>query len=164
MLEAILLGAGAQSSLIVSGLVAHGVKVPPKVIGALAGLGAGALVSAVAFDLIPEGEALHSNQLTLWLLAGAVFVVSDRIVEARFGSGGASGAIGHRRWRRLRSWPTPAGSCAGWSSCGEALLWRVGSPPGVGYLVAEGVGTTGGRAAALAAGGLLAMLTDSLMP
>jgi hypothetical protein len=36
MLDAILLGALAQSSLILSGLVVYGVKVPPTVIGALA--------------------------------------------------------------------------------------------------------------------------------
>jgi ZIP family zinc transporter len=35
---------------------------------------------------------------------------------------------------------------------------------GIGYLVGIGLGATGDRAAALAAGGLLAMLTDSLMP
>ena len=35
---------------------------------------------------------------------------------------------------------------------------------GVGYIVAESLGSTGGRAAAVAAGALLAMLTDSLMP
>jgi hypothetical protein len=55
MLNAILLEAAAQSSLILSGLVVYGVQVPPRVIGALAGLEAGALVSAIAFDLIREG-------------------------------------------------------------------------------------------------------------
>ena len=96
MLNAILLGAAAQSSLILSGLVVYAIRVPPKVIGALAGLGAGALVSAIAFDLIPEGQVLDSAQLAVWLLLGAaVFVVSDRLVEARFGGeGGSSGALG----------------------------------------------------------------------
>ena len=46
--------------LILSGLVVYVVRVPPKVIGALAGFGAGALISAIAFDLIPEGESLDS--------------------------------------------------------------------------------------------------------
>jgi zinc transporter, ZIP family len=54
MLEAVLLGAVAQSSLILSGLVVYGVTVPSKVIGALAGFGSGALIAAIAFDLIPE--------------------------------------------------------------------------------------------------------------
>jgi ZIP family zinc transporter len=34
----------------------------------------------------------------------------------------------------------------------------------LGYLLGVGLGASGDRAAALAAGGLLAMLTDSLMP
>ena len=71
MLNAVLLGAAAQSSLILSGLVVYAVWVPPKVIGALAGLGAGALVSAIAFDLITEGQVLDNAQLAVWLLLGA---------------------------------------------------------------------------------------------
>src|SRR5688572_32675536 len=95
MLNAILLGAAAQSSLILSGLVVYAIRVPPTVIGALAGLGAGMLVSAIAFDLIPEGQVLDNAQLAVWLLLGAaVFVISDRIVEARFGGEGGSGALG----------------------------------------------------------------------
>jgi ZIP family zinc transporter len=92
MLEAVLLGAVAQSSLILSGLVVYGVTVPSKVIGALAGFGAGALIAAIAFDLIPESDVLALAQAALWLLIGAVvFVVSDRIVEAKFGSERSSG-------------------------------------------------------------------------
>jgi hypothetical protein len=52
-----LLGAVAQSSLILSGLVVYGIRVPARVVGVLAGLG-GSLVSAIAFDPIPEGKAL----------------------------------------------------------------------------------------------------------
>jgi ZIP family zinc transporter len=46
------------------------VKVPQKVVGAFAGFGAGALIAAIAFDLIPQGEGLEYGQLALWLLVG----------------------------------------------------------------------------------------------
>ncbi|MGH2636613.1 MAG: hypothetical protein ACRDHU_10795, partial [Actinomycetota bacterium] len=92
MVKAVLLGAAAQSSLILSGLVVYGVRVPTRVIGALAGFGAGALVAAISFDLIPETQALDQFELAAWLLLGAaVFVVSDRVVERRFGGEQSSG-------------------------------------------------------------------------
>jgi ZIP family zinc transporter len=204
MLNAILLGAAAQSSLILSGLVVYGVQVPPRVIGALAGLGAGALVSAIAFDLIPEGKVLDNAQLALWLLLGAaVFVVSDRIVEARFGGEGGSGALGIVVGAVVDGVPeslifgiqiaagqalsvaflaavwvsnipqalAPSADLAssGWRAGRLTAMWALvvaacGATAGLGYLLADSIGATGGRAAAFAAGGLLAMLTDSLMP
>jgi len=205
MLNAVLLGAVAQSSLILSGLVVYAVRVPPRVIGALAGLGAGALVSAIAFDLIPEGQVLDNAQLAVWLLLGAaVFVVSDRLVEARFGGeGGSSGALGIVVGAVVDGLPeslifgiqiaaglplsvaflaavwvsnipqalAPSADLAGsgWHAGRMVAMWGVvvaacGLTAGLGYLLADATGATGGRAAAFAAGGLLAMLTDSLMP
>jgi zinc transporter, ZIP family len=203
-LQALLLGGLAQSSLILSGLVVYRVHVPSKVIGALAGFGAGALISAVAFDLIPEGSALDQWQLALWLLIGAaVFVVSDRIVEARFGDGGGSGPLGivvgavvdgvpesvifgiQIATGQVLSaafigavWvsnipqalaPSAALAESGWKAAKMAAMWGTvvaacAITAWVGYLLGIAVGATGDRAAALAAGGLLAMLTDSLMP
>ena len=93
MIGALLLGAAAQSSLVLSGLIVYVVKVPTRVVGALAGFGAGALIAAVAFDLIPEPVDLENAELALWLLGGAlIFVVSDRIVEAHFGGEDSSGS------------------------------------------------------------------------
>ena len=48
-------------------------------------------------------------------------------------------------------------------------MWGVvvaacGLTAGIGFAVADAISVTGDRAAAFAAGGLLAMLTDSLMP
>ena len=48
-------------------------------------------------------------------------------------------------------------------------MWAVvvavcGLTAGLGFVVADATGMTGGRAAAFAAGGLLAMMTNSLMP
>ena len=204
MLRAILLGAAAQSSLIISGLAVYGVRFPAKTVGALAGFGAGALISAVAFDLIPESQSLANPQLALWLLVGAaVFVVSDRIVETRFGKEGSSGPLGIVVGSVVDGIPeslifgiqiaagqglsaafvaavwvsnipqalAPSADLAdsGWRMGRMTVMWgsvvgACGMAAGAGYLFAEAFGSTGGRAAALASGGLLAMLTDSLMP
>jgi ZIP family zinc transporter len=206
MLEAVLLGGIAQSSLLLSGLVAFWAAAPPKVIGALAGFGAGALVAAIAFDLIPESEDLPLLESALWLLIGAgVFVVSDRIVEARFGGDGGSdtGALGIVVGAVVDGIPESlifGIQLAGGQAIGIAFLgavwisnipqalapsadlarggWRLGRVmamwgavvlacavvAGLGFVVGDALGLNGSRAAAFAAGGLLAMLTDSLMP
>src|SRR6188474_2453182 len=95
MIQAVVVGAIAQSSLLLSGLAVYAVRVPRRLVGILAGYGAGALVAAIAFDLIPESEVLPRIESSAWLLIGAaVFVVADRIVETRFGEGGAAGPLG----------------------------------------------------------------------
>ena len=53
-LEAVLVAALAQSSLLVGGLIVYAHRFASKTIGLLAAFGAGALLSAVSFDLIPE--------------------------------------------------------------------------------------------------------------
>lgn len=205
MLDAFLLGAAAQSSLLLSGLAVYLVKVPKAVIGAFAGFGAGALVAAVAFDLIPEGQGLSENwQLALWLLIGGlVFIVSDRIVESRFGEGGGSSAMGIVVGSVVDGVPeslifgiqvasgqaistsfliavfvsnvpqalAPSADLAasGWRAGRMALMWGTvvlacGVAAGLGFAATDLWGLSGDRAAAFAAGGLLAMLTDSLMP
>jgi zinc transporter, ZIP family len=204
MLGAILLGAGAQSALVLSGLAVYVVKVPRAVIGAFAGFGAGALISAIAFDLVPQGEGLQNWQLAVWLLAGGlIFIVSDKLVERKFGEGGGSSALGIVVGSVVDGVPESlifgiqlaSGSTistafliavfvsnipqalapsadlaeAGWSAAKMTLLWLVvvvacGLASGLGFAATDIWGLDGDRAAALAAGGLLAMLTDSLMP
>jgi ZIP family zinc transporter len=96
MLQAVALGAVAQVTLLLSGLVVYVVSIPPRVVGGLAGFGAGAMISAVAYDLTDEAEALGGLGLAVWfLLGGAVFLVLDRWVETRFaeGSGSAMGIV-----------------------------------------------------------------------
>jgi len=65
MWKAVLLGIAAQSSLLLSGLIVYKVTVPQRVIGCLAGFGAGALISAIAYDLIPQGEGLPLDELAM---------------------------------------------------------------------------------------------------
>jgi hypothetical protein len=91
---AFVIGLAAQGSLLASGLLASWVKVPRRVVGALAAFGAGALVSAITFDLTVQARLLGGS-LSLWLLLGAIaFVVGDLVVERRFGSEGSTAALG----------------------------------------------------------------------
>jgi ZIP family zinc transporter len=205
MIEALLLGTLAQSSLLLSGLLVYWVRVPTKVIGVLAGFGAGALVSSIALDLVPQAESLEAWQYSLWMLVGAaVFLGGDAIVERRFGDEGAGGAMGIVVGSVVDGVPesiifgiqiaaglpvsasflaavlvsnvpqaiAPSADLAksGWSIGRTTRLWLAvvascAVAAAVGWAIATAIPSSqGDRAAALAAGGLLAMLTNSLMP
>jgi ZIP family zinc transporter len=94
MFEAFGWGFLAQSSLLVAGLLVCWVTVPTKVVGILGGFGAGAMIAAVSFDLLPEAQVhIEPWQTGLWMmLTVVVFLLADQFVERRFGSGGAGGA------------------------------------------------------------------------
>lgn len=204
MIQAAIIGALAQSALILSGLAVYVVRVPKRVVGALAGYGAGALLGAIAFDLIPESEVLPTIEAAAWLLIGAaVFVLADRFVESRFGEGGAAGPLGIVVGAVVDGVPeslifgiqlaagaglSPAFLAAvfisnipqalapsvdlaesGWKPARLGGMWAVvvvvcGITAGLGFVAADVTGAVGGRAAAFASGGLLAMMTNSLMP
>jgi zinc transporter, ZIP family len=211
VIEAIVLGALAQASLVLTGLSVYVVNVPTRIVGLIAGYGVGALLGAIAFELVPEAKALTAFEIGLWFVIGAaVFIVADTFVEQRFAGGkdvadeGADSPLGivvgsvvdgvpesiifgigiatqqpisaaflaavfisnipqalapsadlaKQDWKPLRM-------VAMWS----AVLVACGLAAGVGYLMPQIAGdATGARAAAFAAGGLLAMLTDSLIP
>jgi zinc transporter, ZIP family len=206
LLEALGLGLLGASSLLLAGLFACWVKVPARLVGIMAGFGAGALIAAISFDLIPEAqEQLETWQFSLWMLIGvAVFLGADRLVEKRFGEAGVGGAMGIVVGSVVDGVPesiifgiqvgtafpislsflaavfisnipqsiAPSAdlSAAGWSAKRVGTLWfwvvlACGVAAGLGYLATTAASDVqGGRAAALAAGGLLAMLTNSLMP
>lgn len=207
MLQAFILGAVGQSSLLLSGLAVYWIKVPQKVVGWLAGFGAGALISAIAFDLIAQDQAenVSNLEMALWLLIGAlIFIGGDRFVEQRFGGDGTGGALGIVLGAIVDGIPeslifgiqlaaglpvsvsflfavfisnvpqalAPSVDLAqsGWSKSKMASVWGAvviasGLAAGLGFLIASNINeVNGARMAALAAGGLLAMLTDSLMP
>ena len=95
MLDALGLGLLAQSSLLLAGVLACRVTIPRRVTGFLAGFGAGALISAVSFDLVAEAEVLPPSEFSLWMLIGvATFLGGDWVVERRFGSEGDGGSMG----------------------------------------------------------------------
>jgi ZIP family zinc transporter len=205
VLEALLIGGAVQSSLLLSGLLVYWVTVPTKVIGVLAGYGAGALIAAVAFDLLPEATDLEPFELSLWMLVGAgILLAGDAVVERRFGSEGTGGAMGIVVGSVVDGVPesiilgiqvaagdpisasfvaavlvsnipqalAPSAELAeaGWPRARTVGLWAVviaacAVAAVIGWAIAESFsGATGSRAAAIAAGGLLAMLTNSLMP
>ena len=205
MLKAFGLGAIAQSSLLLAGLLVFWVTVPRRVVGIMAGFGAGALLAAVSFDLIAEAEGLDEWELGLWMLVGvAVFLVGDRVVERRFGGEGTGGAMGIVVGSVVDGVPesiifgiqlatglpvsasflaavlisnipqaiAPSAdlAAAGWGARRLGRLWLLvvlacGVAAALGYAGANASGDiTGARMAALAAGGLLAMMTNSLMP
>lgn len=198
------LGAVAQSSLLLSGLFATWFTVPTRIVGWIGAFGAGALISAVAFDLVGQAEALGGPGLTLWLLIGAgIFIAADYAVDWRIGSGGAEsnalaivlGAIidgipesmifgislasgsgvsasflGAVIVSNVAEALAPSAELAavGWSRAKLTLMWGAvvvacGLASALGF-AAGAHGSTGNRLAALAAGGVLSMLTNSLMP
>jgi ZIP family zinc transporter len=214
MLEALLLGALAQSSLILTGLLVYLVKVPDRVVGAIAGYGVGALLGAVAFDLIPESDVLPTLETSLWLLVGAgVFIVADYLVETKLspsskgaGAGESDGGgplgivvgsvvdgvpesvifgIGVATLQPLSIpflaavWvsnipqalaPSADLVRSGWKPIRMSTMWAgvviaCGVAAALGFVAASLLpDALGGRAAAFAAGGLVAMLTNSLVP
>jgi ZIP family zinc transporter len=206
MLEAFGWGLLAQSSLLLAGLLVCWVTVPTKVVGILGGFGAGAMIAAVSFDLLPEAMAdIEPWQTGLWMLVGvAVFLVADQAVDRRFGSGGTGGAMGIIVGSVVDGVPesailgiqvgagltislgfvaavfisnipqaiAPSADLAasGWGPRRLGGLWLLvvlacGVAAALGFLATDLTGAVeGDRAAALAAGGLLAMLTNSLIP
>jgi zinc transporter, ZIP family len=206
MLEAFGWGFVAQLSLLLAGLLVCWVTVPTKVIGILGGFGAGAMIAAVSFDLLPEAQAdIGPWQTSLWMLVGvAVFLLADRVVDRRFGSGGTGGAMGIVVGSVVDGVPesailgiqvgigmtislsfvaavfisnipqaiAPSADLAasGWGPRRLGQLWLLvvlacGAAAALGFLATDLLGGVhGDRAAALAAGGLLAMLPNSLIP
>ena len=206
MLEAFGLGLLGASSLLLAGLVACWFAVPARVVGCLAGFGAGSLIAAISFDLVAEAEDVLSLwQFAVWMLVGvAVFLVADKVVENRFGQAGVGGAMGIVVGSVVDGVPesiifgiqigtafpislsflaavfisnipqsmAPSAdlSAAGWSARRVGTLWfwvvlACGIAAALGFLATDLTSDAqGGRMAALAAGGLLAMLTNSLMP
>lgn len=205
MLEAFGLGTLAQSSLLLAGLAVCWVTVPSRLVGVLAGFGAGAMLAAISFDLVGEAEALESWQFALWMLIGVgVFLAGDYVVERRFGSEGAGGSMGIVVGSVVDGVPesiifgiqiatgfpisasflaavfvsnipqavAPSADLAasGWGARRLGGLWLMvvlacGVAAVLGYAATDlSSGVNGDRAAALAAGGLLAMLANSLIP
>ena len=85
----------AQLSLVLSGLAVFLVKVPQRAVGDLAGFGAGALIAAVAADLLPNAKLLEMWQVALWTMLGAgTFILGERYVDRKFGAEGGGGPLG----------------------------------------------------------------------
>lgn len=98
MLEALGWGAVAASSLLIGALVGLLRPWPPRAIGLVLGFGAGALISAVSFELAQDGVKIGGGAAVgIGLAAGALtYYVCDVEIERRSGdaSAGAGLALG----------------------------------------------------------------------
>jgi zinc transporter, ZIP family len=94
VIEALGWGALAASSLVIGGLISLVRPWPDELVGLVLAFGAGALISAVSFDLFEEGQRIGGpGTVALGLAAGALtYFVLDGLVD-RLGAG-ASLALG----------------------------------------------------------------------
>jgi len=96
MLEALIWGAVACSSLIIGAVIGLKVDARPRAIGLLLGFGAGALISAVSFEL--ASEALHiggTDSLAAGLAAGAAtYFGGSRLLGREHGTHPAATGVG----------------------------------------------------------------------
>jgi ZIP family zinc transporter len=90
-------GAAAASSLVIGALLALVRAWPNRVVGLVLGFGAGALVSAVAFELFVEGtkEGGGLGWVALGLAVGALtYYLLDGVISGRSSAAGTSLALG----------------------------------------------------------------------
>jgi zinc transporter, ZIP family len=98
MIEALAWGAVAASSLVIGAALAFARDWPDKQVGAVLAFGAGALISAVSFELVEEGSrvgGLDSTAIGLGLGAITYFLADGFVDSHTKGSaGGTSLALG----------------------------------------------------------------------
>lgn len=85
-------GALAASSLVIGALLGLAREWPQRLVGLVLAFGAGALISAVSYDLAQEGAKLGDpGVVAVGLAAGALtYFVLDRLVARRGGEGGGN--------------------------------------------------------------------------
>jgi zinc transporter ZupT len=119
VLSALLWGAVAASSLVIGAVLGVIRRWDNRLIGAVLGFGAGALISSVSFELIEEGLATAGGlPVALGLATGALaFFLGDRGVERMGGrsGGGAAAASRLRRSDTRRPYPVRLGTFNGYS-------------------------------------------------
>ena len=96
MTEALAWGALAAASLVVGALLGLAWQWPRKAVGLVLGFGAGALISAVSFELAEEGvEIAGALPVAVGLAVGALtyFLVSGRVAAMGGGAALALGAL-----------------------------------------------------------------------
>jgi zinc transporter, ZIP family len=195
-------GAVSASSLIIGALLGLGRGWSARQVGVVLAFGAGALISAVTFELVEEGVRVGApGWLGLGLAAGAlVYFVADRWVERRVSgegtslalgafldgipeqavlgisiAGGEGVSVGLLTAIFVSNLPEAIGSATEMRAGGvsRGRIWRLWAAVAVvctaasvaGYAIADAAG--GNFRAAIngfAAGALLVMLTDSMIP
>jgi zinc transporter, ZIP family len=84
MLTAILWGGLAAASLLI-GFVLAGRGLSNRTIGMIMGIGAGALLSAIAYELIPESEIYGGGMALFFCLGALAFFFADWMIDRRGG-------------------------------------------------------------------------------
>jgi ZIP family zinc transporter len=204
MLEALGWGAVAASSLLVGALVGLLRSWPPRAIGLVLGFGAGALISAVSFELAEDGVEIGGGAAVgIGLAAGALtYYVCDTEIERRsggsdagaglalgafldgipeqlvlglgiaLGDGVSAGLLGAIFVSNL---PESIGSATAMHSAGRSrrdvvVLWAGVAvictlASGIGFAIADTASDTlKGGINGFAAGALVVMLVDSMIP
>ena len=89
-------GALSASSLVIGALLGLALRWPDREVGMVLAFGAGALISAVSFELVEEGRRIGDpGWVGLGLAIGAlVYFIADRAVERRSSGGGTALALG----------------------------------------------------------------------
>jgi zinc transporter, ZIP family len=204
MLEALGWGAVAASSLLVGALLGIVRPWPSRAIGWVLGFGAGALISAVSFELAQEGVRIGGGgAVGIGLAAGALtYYVCDTEIERRSrgsdaGAGLALGAFldgipeqlvlglgiaigdgvsaGLLAAIFISNLPEAIGSATDMHGAGRSrrdvvVLWAGVAvictlASGIGFAIADGASDTlKGGINGFAAGALLVMLVDSMIP
>jgi ZIP family zinc transporter len=191
----------AASSLVVGAFVAQHFALPKQIVGQTMGFGAGALIAALAYELIPDDNV---SDIQVWLSFGAgalVFYAADSWLDRRT-SGGAPGqtialgalldgvpesivlgmslavggsvSVGFLVAVLVSNIPESLSSTAEMLATRSAsAIYRLwisiaivsGIAGALGYAIADAVSATDGRyVQAFAAGAVLTMLADSMMP
>jgi ZIP family zinc transporter len=83
-------GALGAASLLIGAWLALALRPSGRIVGAVMGFGAGALIAAVAYELVPAGSA-GSPRFLMMGVGAVVFFVLDRLVTGRAGGARSSG-------------------------------------------------------------------------
>jgi ZIP family zinc transporter len=83
VVEAIAWALVAASSLLLGAVIGQKVDVPARLVGEAMGFGAGALVSAVAYELIPSESVSHREIWVSFGIGALVFFTIDGLLERR---------------------------------------------------------------------------------
>lgn len=154
MLEAALWGFLAASSLMLGGAISVVVRVPPRVVAAILGFGAGVLISAVAFQLTEEAVKQGGRDAFVAGLAlGAVtFWAGKRLMERKTGS---------LREHRRRAAEAASGEDGGGSASAIVLGASLDAVP-ESLAIGAGVALSGAPGLALIAAVFLSNLPEAI--
>ncbi len=85
-LLAAVIGALAAAALVLGALLVMWARPSSRTVGMVMGFGAGALISAIAYELVPESQANGWQLAVMFALGALVFFLSDRWIDERGGA------------------------------------------------------------------------------